>query len=121
MSYSNRSLRRRPRIERRVLAILRGENDPFLDHQHAAAFTRLRVLASRQGLIIQDADARYLGDDELTLLSWLAAAQRVAVRHLRPQNRRLAAVLTRCAVLLEKAGLRLYPFTLYGHRLQDVT
>lgn len=117
MTYSNRALRRRPRVERRVLAMLRDENDPAVDDLLVAAFVSLRHLARRQGLQIQHPDALYLGDDELTLLSWIAAAQRIAAVHLRPVDRYLAAIITRCASLLEEAGIRLYPLTLYQHRL----
>ena len=117
MTFTNRSLRRRPRVERRVLAMLRGENDRSRDDPLVAAVARLRHLARRKGLVIQDPGALYLGDDELTLLSWVAAAQRVAAAHLRPADRCLAAIIARCASLLEEAGLRLYPLTLYKHRL----
>ena len=48
MAYSNRLLRRRPRIERRVLALLRGETDPLLDGHDVNAFVRLRHLARRK-------------------------------------------------------------------------
>lgn len=117
MSYSNRSLRRRPRVERRVLAMLRGENEASSDDLFVAAFARLRHLAPRKGPQIQHPGALYLGDDELTLLSWIAAVQRIAAVHLRPADCCLAAIITRCASLLEEAGLRLYPLTLYQHRL----
>ena len=117
MTYSNRALRRRPRVERRLLAMLRDENDPAVDDPLIAAFVRLRHLARRKGLVIRRPDVLYLGDDELTLLSWIAAAQRIAVAHLRPTDRCLAAIITRCAALLEGAGFRLYPLTLYRHRL----
>lgn len=121
MAYSNRLLRRRPRIERRVLALLRGETDPLLDGHDVNAFVRLRHLARRKGLVIHEAEVPYLGDDELTLLSWLAASQRIAATHLRPADRCLAAIITRCGIALQQAGLMLYPLTLYQYRLQSGT
>jgi len=118
LNYSSRSLRRRPRIERRVLAILRGEDDPLLNGNPDNAFVRLNHLARRKGLVIHAADNVYLGDDELSLLSWLAASQRASAQHLRPADHCLAAVIRRCADLLDDAGVRLYPLSLYWHRLQ---
>ncbi|WP_395396601.1 hypothetical protein WBP07_28405 [Novosphingobium sp. BL-8A] len=118
MSYSSRFLRRRPRIERQVLAILRGEDDLLLTGSDAQAFAALRQLARSNGFVIHEPKTIYVGDHELALLSWLAAAQRISASHLRPKDRMLAANIRRCAMLLENAGLRLYPLTLYSRMLE---
>ena len=119
MSYSSRFLRRRPRVERLVLAILRGEDDLLLTGSDAQAFAALRQLARSNGFVIHEPKTIYVGDHELALLSWLAAAQRISASHLRPKDRMLAANIRRCAMLLENAGLRLYPLTLYSRMLAD--
>ncbi|MPS68674.1 hypothetical protein ACLIMP_17440 [Novosphingobium aerophilum] len=117
MAYSNRSLRRRPRVERRVLSLLRGEETLA---EHAACFVRLRTLATRRALTVLQPGTLYLGDDELTLLGWIAAAQRQVSRRFRPDDRCLAASIERCAGILDEAGLHLHPLTLYEHWLRGL-
>jgi hypothetical protein len=117
MTFSNRNLRRRPRIEQRVLGILRGGGVLEARSGLADPFRRLRQAAERQGLAILPLETRYLGDDELTLLGWIAAAQRSKAGELRPADRCLHAIVCRCARMLEEEGLRLYPLTLYEHWL----
>ncbi len=113
MTHSNRTLHRRPRIERRVLAILRGADLVDGDAEKSNAFRRLRHIAARKDMEILSPQTRYLGDDELTLLAWLAAAQRINAADMLPADRCLFAVIARCARLLEEADLKLYPLTLY--------
>ncbi len=51
----------------------------------------------------------------------LALPKRIAATHLRPADRCLAAIITRCGIALQQAGLMLYPLTLYQYRLQSGT
>lgn len=119
MNFSNRILRRRPRIEQRVLAILRGGEILELRAGRPDPFNRLRQIAERKGYVILSIGAGYLGDDELTLLGWIAAAQRTTATHLQSPDRCLRAALRRCAIALEEEGLRLRPLTLYKHWLAE--
>ncbi|GFE75414.1 hypothetical protein [Novosphingobium sp. TCA1] len=52
MTHSNRTLHRRPRIERRVLAILRGAEPFDGDAEKSNAFRRLRHIAARKDMEI---------------------------------------------------------------------
>jgi hypothetical protein len=119
VNFSNRILRRRPRIEQRVLALLRGGEVLEERQGRPDTFRRLRQIAGRKGYVILSASAGYLGDDELTLLGWIAAAQRTTASHLQRADRCLLAALQRCAVVLEEEGLRLRPLTLYKHWLVE--
>lgn len=125
------ALKRRPFVERRALALVRGgggERDiaqsqssgrrrgavvlpPALAH----CFMELRGLALHHGFIILRPEAPFMGADEHRLLAWLASAQRVfdpcAQAHTEPAFR---AAIMRCAGLLGDMGLRFSPLTLCG-------
>lgn len=120
MTHSARPLNRRPRVERQILAILRGEKGAMPQPPGTTCFLRLRILARRQGIALLPPGTPYLGEGELTLLSWIAAAQRTVPAGFRPANACLAAVAARCAGRLGDLGLRLYPFTLYSHHLREL-
>ncbi|WP_148649479.1 hypothetical protein [Novosphingobium barchaimii] len=117
MTYSNRALYRRPRTEQAVLAMLRGERNSLRGADQNCAFGRLRYLARQSGLVIYDADTGYLGDDELTVLSWLAISQRPRTKALQPADPALASAINDCASRLIEAGMRLYPITIYQYHL----
>jgi len=131
------ALKRRTLVERKALALLRGTNiapqragmvRPSRTRMAAAPtpaqaqhFTELRRLAARHGLAILSPASPYLGADELTLLAWLAGAQRVIGPGSAPApgDPAFAAALLRCADLLDAMGLRLSPLTLYAARTGD--
>lgn len=115
MNRSTLPLHRRTRTERRVLAMLRGE-------EHGAAdagmdgFARLRDRAIECGMRIQPPATRYTSDDELILLACLADAQRIATTAMPSIDERLRMDITRCAEILIRHNLRLSPLTLYSGR-----
>ncbi len=130
------ALKRRTFVERKVLTLLRGAcitaqsggtvrlnrsrmaSGP--SPQQAQHFSELRRLAARSGYTILPPSTRYVGDDELRLLSWLAGAQRIAGTDPLPEDDpALAAALHLCAGLLDDMGLRLSPLTLYSSRFRD--
>jgi hypothetical protein len=128
------SLRRRTHVERRVLALLRGEDmgmppigakrprrtraAPVATPAHHRRFKELRKLAALRGFAVLAPDTPYVGAGELRLLSWLAQAQRVAGPETFPGDPLLAAAIAHCAGLLNGRGVRLSPLTLYGTRLR---
>ncbi len=61
----------------------------------------------------------FLSPGELTLLSWLARAQRTnAPGCAPPGEHRLAAAIEQCAKILSRMKLRLYPLTFYAYRIR---
>jgi hypothetical protein len=111
-------VRRRTRAERIVLAYLRGDrcarrNDLEL------RFHRLRQIAARSGLEVMAPGSAYVSQSELTLLCWIAAAQRMAAPMSMPDNQCLAEIVRRCAEALDAADLRLPPITMYISRFRD--
>jgi hypothetical protein len=123
------ALRRRSSLERRVIAMLRGEEPPRQVREGALALTRqgaksqglffaeLRRVAGRRGLAVQPPGARILSDGELTLLAWLAQEQRVTRQgRTIPADPLLIAAVARCAGMLDAMGLHLSPHTLHGAR-----
>ncbi|MEE4451003.1 hypothetical protein [Novosphingobium resinovorum] len=120
MTVGTNTLRRRPRVERQVLRILRGGDYPSLDRRVAQDFAALREAARREGHVVLPAEAGYLSDGELMLLAGLAVSQRlVAPGCQEVREGPLAAVIAACAERLTGMGLRLYPLTLYAHRVRQ--
>ncbi|MFT4052869.1 MAG: hypothetical protein QM681_00055 [Novosphingobium sp.] len=78
MIVSTLPVRRRTRAERIVLAYLRGDGRAQRTGDLDARFHRLRQVAARAGLEVMAPDSAYVGQGELTLLCWIAAAQRMA-------------------------------------------
>lgn len=133
---STLSLRRRTHVERRALALLRGEDmrrsptgtirprraraasAPTPAHQRH--FIELRKLAVLRGVVVLAPHTPYIGAGELRLLSWLAQAQRVAGPTTIPDDPLFFTAITRCAGLLDGLELRLSPLTLYGARLRTI-
>jgi len=126
-------LRRRGHAERRVLRLIRGEGlereptpgarpprrvPPSATSSQLAHFTRLRSLAMRNGFQIQATGAPYVSADELRLLAWIAACQRVAGRDMASHSdHAFVRAVGRCADTLVAIGLRLPPLTLYATQL----
>jgi hypothetical protein len=110
-------IHRRPRVERQILAILRGgEGMAELDRSIASSFSQLRRLARREGYVVLQRDAGFLSSDELVLLAWLAMGQRRLTPGCRkPTPPELAAAISECSTALESLKLRLYPLTFYTH------
>ncbi|MEE4453070.1 hypothetical protein [Novosphingobium resinovorum] len=59
-----------------------------------------------------------MSEDELPLLAWIAAAQRVAIGRWRLPRHELAPVIAQCAETLGANDLHLAPFKLYANRLR---
>ncbi len=128
------ALRRRSSLERRVLAMLRGEDmqrqhvreggsSPEPTRQAAKSqglyFAELRRVAARHGLAVQYPGTRFVSEGELTMLGWLAQEQRVTSQgRTIPADPALIAAVARCAGMLDAMGLHLSPNTLYGARLR---
>lgn len=126
------ALRRRTHVERKVLALLRGEDETgsaalpnstrpsWNKAPHAPAppqvvyFADLRRMAQGEGLVVRPAGSPYLDPDELRLLSWLAEMQRVATINTLPNDLGFVVALARCAGMLDGLGLHLSALTLYG-------
>lgn len=119
MIVSTMPIRRRARAERTVLAHLRGDARRST-RELEVRFRRLRQIAARAGLEIMPTGTAYVSQSELTLLSWIAEAQRVAGPFSVPDNRCLAEIVRRCAEALSTASLRLPPLTLYISRFREV-
>lgn len=114
MNRTTLPLHRRTRVERRVLAVLRGDWSTPLDPRAARCFAILHQLAERRGLGIQPPGSSYVSEGELTLLSWIANGQRISSTVQPPDDRRLAIVTCHCAHWLNQMRLRLSPLTLYS-------
>ena len=106
------ALRRRSSVEQRVVRLLRGETGAGSDALSisTAQFTRLRELAARNSLVIHRPGTPFLSPSELTLLGWLAQAQRVT-GYRRPfhPDAMLTMTIVHCAGTLEALGVRLAP------------
>ncbi|BAV65360.1 hypothetical protein SCLO_1023200 [Sphingobium cloacae] len=127
------ALKRRSLVERKVLALLRGEeiaaqpNGKVRPSRTRAAagptraqarhFVELRGHAAYNGFTILPAGAPYIGVDELGLLAWLASAQRLHAPDPAPgADPVLRAAVLHCAGLLDEMGLRLSMLTTCGAR-----
>ncbi|WP_395396591.1 hypothetical protein WBP07_28355 [Novosphingobium sp. BL-8A] len=108
---NTRPISRRPRVERQVIALLRGEDTTLIKPR---CLVQLRHLADSRGITVLPPGANYLSNSELTLLAWIAAAQRTAYRALFPPDPIIASLVERCALRLCKDGLLLQPFSLYS-------
>ena len=131
--FSPIALRRRPALERRDLAMLRGDEQHFHADEDARAsepsrqaaksqalfFAELRRVAARHGITVLPPGSRLVGEGEMLLLTWLAQEQRIT-SHGRaiPADPLLIAAVARCAGLLDALGIHLGPNTLYGARLR---
>lgn len=98
-------VRNRSRIEQRVIAWLRGEDDLDLAVEHRAGFARLRLAASEAGFNIQSPGTTYLCEDERLLLAWLSQGQRRTRDHECPTL--LRPVVAETSAILDVAGVRL--------------
>lgn len=123
VSPSTLSVRRRSAAERRVLMLLRGEDEDANDPAASPApiyFTELRHAATAAGLAIQAPDVPYVSGDEVLLLGWIAQEQRtmnyyaIAI----PHDPVLIAAVARCAGLLDAMGVRLGPRTIFAASLK---
>ncbi|MDV3480100.1 hypothetical protein [Sphingobium yanoikuyae] len=129
------ALRRRSALERRALALMRGEAHAFQDSDDKPAweltrqaaksqalfFAELRRVAALHGLVVQPPGSRLVGQGELTLLAWIAQEQRVTSQgRAIPADPLLIAAIARCAGLLDALGVHLGPHTLYGARLRGL-
>lgn len=133
MVFSTLAVRRRTHVERRVLALMRGEitSSAAMPRRSARAsaapqaspalledLAELRDEASAFGLPIQPPKTAYVSQAELTVLAWLAEAQRVGARSPTDLDV-LNAAIRRCATGLNALGLRLSPITLYALRIPN--
>jgi len=104
------ALRRRSSVEQRVIRLIRGEAGQEVDAALVlgAQFGKLRDLAMRNALVIHSPGTPYLSLNELTLLGWLAQAQRVAAyRQSFHPDAMLTMTVVHCAGTLDALGLRL--------------
>lgn len=117
---TTRTLNRRPRVERQVLALLRGrETTSSRGDEAASCFTALRSLAQKEGFRIMPQETAFVSPCELTLLSWLARAQRTHAPGCQPPRHPiLAETIDQCAEALTRMDLRLYPLTFYAYRIR---
>lgn len=130
------ALKRRTLVERKALALLRGAEGAATlasglrgralkvppTAAQARCFTELRRIAIRDGFSVLPPSAPYMGADELTVLAWLAAAQRVFAPDYAPEaDPALRAAILRCAGLLDGMGLRLSTLTTCGAQSHDRT
>ena len=121
-----RSVSRRPFVEQKVLAILRGDPSagasdapairnppPRLSQDDQRLFDDLRVAIAARNLHIRAAGAPFIHDDELKLLAWLAHAQRLTgdLESVDPDAVFLSLLLD-CSHVLDRLGLRLPPRSL---------
>ncbi|RJG55897.1 hypothetical protein D0Z70_07650 [Sphingobium terrigena] len=102
-------LRRRSLVEQRVIHLIRGEAEEGRDAMPAMQFARLRDLATRNVLVIHRPGTPYLSPGELTLLGWLALAQRIAsYRQSFHPDPSLTMTVVHCAGTLDALGVRLH-------------
>ncbi|MFT3966311.1 MAG: hypothetical protein QM690_10555 [Sphingobium sp.] len=109
------ALRRRSIMEQRVVRLIRGERPDAMPSVPAMQFGRLRDLAVRNALVIHPPGTPFLSVNELTLLGWLALAQRVAGyrRQFHP-DAMLTMTVVHCAGTLDALGIHLPPLTFCG-------
>ncbi|MGF7156255.1 hypothetical protein [Novosphingobium gossypii] len=102
-----------------MLALMRGGGKMARSVDVADLFAQLRILAAQEGYPIMPGGTPYLSDGELVLLSWLAVAQRMVAPGCKsPGPPRLALAIENCAKVLTAMRLRLYPLSLYAHRVR---
>lgn len=108
---------RRSAAEQRVIRMIRGERieDDGGSAIYVAQFGKLRTLATRSALLIQDPGVPFLSVNELNLLAWLAQAQRVAsyTRQFHPDPM-LTMTIVHCAGTLDAMGIRLSSLAIYN-------
>ncbi|BBD03104.1 MULTISPECIES: hypothetical protein [Sphingobium] len=114
MKRTTLPLHRRTRVERRVLAFIRGEWSSHPDPRAVRCFAILHRLAERRGLGIQPPGTSYVSEGELALLSWIASSQRTSATRQPANDWRLAVVTARCGQWLNRMRLRLSPLTLHS-------
>ncbi len=104
------ALRRRSAAEQRVIRLIRGDagQGPDAAAIPTAQFARLRDLAARNALMIHPPGTGWLSPNELTILGWLAQAQRIAGyrRDFHP-DATLTMTVVHCAGTLDALGVRL--------------
>ena len=90
--FSPIALRRRPALERRALAMLRGDEQHFHADEDARAsepsrqaaksqalfFAELRRVAARHGITVLPPGSRLVGEGEMLLLTWLSVSPATA-------------------------------------------
>lgn len=113
-------LNRRPRVERQVLALLRGGRGAVSqDRSVVHHFRKLRILAAREGYAVLAPEVQFLGAGERVLLAWIAMSQRTFAPGCRsPSPPELSAVISQCGAALVRLNLRLYPLTFYSHAIR---
>lgn len=121
MIVSTLPIHRRTRAERTVLAYLRGEARAHRSKELDLRFRRLRQIAVRAGFGVMAPGSSYVSQHELSLLCWIAEAQREIGPVSVPASRCLAAAVQRCAEALDAASLRLPPLTLYFSRFREAS
>ena len=108
------ALKRRSSTEQRVIRMLRGDQtDDQALFLYEEQFGRLRDLAHRAGMRVNVPGTTWLGRDELSLLAWLAQAQRVlGYTKSFHRNATLTLTVVHCAGTLNALGIQLPPLTL---------
>ncbi|MCJ2188826.1 hypothetical protein [Novosphingobium beihaiensis] len=86
---------------------------------HTSQFDKLRSLAARNALVIQEPGVPFLSVSELNLLAWLAQAQRVAsyTRQFHPDPM-LNMTIVHCAGTLDALGIRLPALSIHNPSVQ---
>ncbi|WP_337187294.1 hypothetical protein [Phenylobacterium sp.] len=142
MANPNQPVQRRNVYERKALCLLRGEpvafdargpairtharRRPPLDDYCKVHFACLREFARRNGLEVEAVGSKYVSTGELTVLRWLAEAQRRSgLRTCDLGDLGLKTSLLHCAELLKDLGMPLPVQTLYsypsgGHRTDSI-
>lgn len=115
-------VRRRPHVERQVIALLRGDGEALskvadrrvrmILRAEMELFEGLAREAERQSLIVLKPRAPYVGSDELLLIKWLADAQRASNAFPPDLDERVVDGVKACAEWLTAVGLRLPPRTI---------
>ncbi|MFT3967242.1 MAG: hypothetical protein QM690_15305 [Sphingobium sp.] len=114
-SVTRLALRRRASAEQRAIRMIRGGDAGDGDAMpvHAVQFGRLRALAIKNGLAVQPPASPFVSGDELSLLAWLAQAQRVAgYGEIFHPDAALTLTIAHCAGTLDAIGIRLPPLAL---------
>jgi len=115
-------VRRRPHVERHVIALLRGDGEALskvgdrrvrlLLRAEMELFEGLARDAERQSFTVLRPRAPYVGSDELLLIKWLADAQRASHTFPPDLDERIVEGVKACAEWLTAVGLRLPPRTI---------
>jgi hypothetical protein len=106
MPISRFQVHRRSLKEREALGLLRGREGGEREGELAACFAQLRESAVREGMIVFPPNAPYISGDEMTLLSWIAQAQRMGWQR-EAVDPRFAALIAQCARELLRSQIRL--------------